>query len=207
MQRRREKTTVGPPSSARKLRIVAGEWRGRRWQFVAAPGVRPTPDRVRETLFNWLAPTIAGARCLDLFAGSGALGLEALSRGAKEVVFVDHDQAVLKRLQELLTAWQAARYRLERLDAQVWLKETRPAERFDVVFLDPPFAARWGAELLRSLVAGDWLATGAQVYLEMSAADPLPALPPGWSARRSGHAGAVSYHLLHETPRAVPGNL
>ena len=123
------------------LRIIGGTWRGRTWRFPEGD-IRPTPDRVRETLFNWLTPGIAGARCLDLFAGSGALGLEALSRGAARVQFVEKSAGAARHLQQTLALWggaQAAAAQIHVGDADAFLAAA--PEAFDVVFLDPPFAA------------------------------------------------------------------
>ena len=127
-----------PPGNRNKIRIIGGSWRGRRVSFPDTPGLRPTPDRVRETLFNWLQPSIVESRCLDLFAGSGALGLEALSRGAREVVFVEKDPLTARALQAELTRLGGhPRARVMELGAARFLRV--PGEPFDVVFLDPPF--------------------------------------------------------------------
>lgn len=185
----------GPaPSRGRnELRVIGGRWRGRRFRFPSAEGLRPTPDRVRETLFNWLAPVIRGARCLDLFAGSGALGIEALSRGASEVVFVERLPAVARHLSETLAQLGAERASVLRGDAEAFLEG--PAAPFDVVFLDPPFAEDPLPAVLRRLVAGGWLAPGARVYVERPAARGAPAWPEPLVAHRSGRAGEVGYHL------------
>lgn len=193
---RRTVATVAATADSRvELRIIAGQWRGRRWRFVAAPGVRPTPNRVRETLFNWLAPRISGARCLDLFAGSGALGLEALSRGASEVWFVDRERQVVSALKAQLDQWQATGAQVVEADAHHWLRAT-PPRPFDIVFLDPPFVSQDLPTVLSSLREGGWLAKGAWVYIEQAADTALPA---GWQVHRSGKAGAVGYHLVHES--------
>jgi 16S rRNA (guanine966-N2)-methyltransferase len=185
----------GAPKSSVELRIIAGQWRGRRWRFVAAEGVRPTPDRVRETLFNWLAPRIGGARCLDLFAGSGALGLEALSRGAARVCFVDSNRAVIEALRGLLSEWRSENTELQVADALSWLKSP-PTAPYDIVFVDPPFAAGLVAQVLDALRANRWLAPQALLYLEQPASAPLPS---DWPVHRAGRAGAVGYYLLHES--------
>ena len=181
-------------AQARRLRIIAGRWRGRRWQFPAG-AIRPTSDRVRETLFNWLQGRLAGRRCLDLYAGSGALGLEALSRGAAHCVFVDRDVKVLAALGALLQEWGAAsdEAQLEHAEALRYL--AREPQPFDLVFLDPPFA---GEELSRSMTqleAGGWLAPAGLVYLEHPRAVPVPEPPPAWQTLRRGSAGAVGYDL------------
>jgi 16S rRNA (guanine966-N2)-methyltransferase len=182
-------------SRARVLRIIGGNWRGRRLRFPPSPQIRPTPDRVRETLFNWLAGCVAGARCLDLFAGSGALGLEALSRGATHVTFVERDGAAARELQARLTEWGAPSASVEQSDALHFLGRT--AERFDIVFLDPPFAAGLLSQAANALEQGGWLADGALIYVECAARDGLPALPPSWSVLKAKQAGEVGYHLLH----------
>lgn len=181
-------------AQARRLRIIAGQWRGRRLRFPDRPGIRPTPDRVRETLFNWLGPRIAGARCLDLFAGSGALGLEALSRGAARAVFVEHDPQAVGALRELLGQWGATGAAVVQADARQYL--AGEPERFDVVFLDPPFASGLLADAARLLEARGWLAPGARIYVESAAREKLPALPQPWALARAKRAGEVGYHLF-----------
>ena len=187
-------------NKARTLRIIAGTWRGRTWRFPEGD-IRPTPDRVRETLFNWLNADIAGARCLDLFAGSGALGLEALSRGAQRVVFVEQAQVPARELRQTLALWggeSAAAAQLYVLDANRYLAGA--AERFDVVFLDPPFAAGLLKPVAERLEAGQWLTPGAVIYAECPSREALPALPATWTLAKSGRAGEVGYHLLRRTP-------
>ena len=146
------------PGKRNSVRIIGGGWRGRRVHFPDSPGLRPTPDRVRETLFNWLQLSIAGTRCLDLFAGSGALGLEALSRGAREVVFVERGRArrrsrsreELERLGGTRAGARGARRPRRAFSAT-------PGEPFDVIFLDPPFGRDALAESSRSIEAGGWI--------------------------------------------------
>jgi 16S rRNA (guanine966-N2)-methyltransferase len=174
------------------LRIIGGRWRGRRVRFPDAEGLRPSPDRVRETLFNWLQPVIAGARCLDLFAGSGALGLEAISRGAARAVLVDRDARVMENLREQSTILDAPEAVLVQADALSFLAGT--PERFDIVFLDPPYRKQLLEPCYARLVEG-WLAPEARVYIEAEPElDPLP-LPEGWTLLRSKRAGQVAYHL------------
>jgi 16S rRNA (guanine966-N2)-methyltransferase len=182
------------------LRIIGGSWRGRTWRFPAGD-IRPTPDRVRETLFNWLAPHIPGARCLDLFAGSGALGLEALSRGAARTVFVEQAAAAARELRQTLALWggePAAAAQLHVMDANQFLAGS--PEAFDVVFLDPPFAAGLLGQIAARLEAGRWLAPAALIYAECPARASLPQLPGGWTVAKTGRAGEVGYHLLRRTP-------
>jgi 16S rRNA (guanine966-N2)-methyltransferase len=176
------------------LRIIAGIWRGRRFRFTAQADIRPTPDRVRETLFNWLRERVAGARCLDLCAGSGALGLEALSRGAERVHFVESDASAVRDLRARLIEWGAQGGSVERTDALRYLR-TKP-EAFDIVFLDPPFAAgllRAAAQLLEDR---EWLAPGALIYVESSARIELPQLPQSWRLAKASRAGEVAYQLF-----------
>lgn len=180
-------------SQENRFRIIGGEWRGRRVQFPRVPGIRPTPDRVRETLFNWLEPHLAGARCLDLFAGSGALGLEALSRGAASVVFVDQESRVVEHLQGQLQMLVDDRGRVVHSDAKRFLGG--PAESFDIVFLDPPFGSGLLPGLCKLLEDRGWLAKGARVYIESLASEGRPEIPPRWEIVRSKRAGQVGYHL------------
>ena len=196
------RASTRPAARARVLRIIAGRWRGRRLRFPAAGAIRPTPDRVRETLFNWLRDRVAGARCLDLYAGSGALGLEALSRGAASVAFVDADAAAVGALRALLAEWGAAGATVERVDALRFLAGV--ARPFDIVFLDPPFAAGLLGPSCERLQAGGWLAPGARVYIEHTRREPLPVLPAGWRELRSGTAGEVGYHLYECGPTPDP---
>jgi 16S rRNA (guanine966-N2)-methyltransferase len=176
-----------------RVRIIGGEWRSRLVRFPDAPGLRPTPDRVRETLFNWLGQRLDGQSCLDLFAGSGALGFEALSRGAKRVVMVERDRATAAALRASATSLGAANLEIVDMDALRYLD--RPAERFDVVFVDPPYAENLVPAVLQRLAAH--LAPGARVYAESEDAVDLP---QGWRASREGRAGTVRYALYERTP-------
>lgn len=185
---------VGRAAHARELRIIGGVWRGRKLRFPPQEEIRPTPDRVRETLFNWLAPGIRGSRCLDLFAGSGALGLEALSRGASHVTFVERDAVAAKELRSRLSEWRATGAVVEHGDALAYLRG--PAEAFDIVFLDPPFATGPLAEAARLLEERHWLSADALIYVETDARTGLPQLPTAWAVTRARQAGAVGYHLL-----------
>ena len=178
---------------ANTLRIIGGEWRGRRIRFPGKGGIRPTPDRVRETLFNWLMAKVPASRCLDLFAGSGALGLEALSRGAAHATFVEQDRESAARLRETASALAPGRATVVEADALAWL--ARRQGPFDIAFLDPPFGDDVLAEAMRRLDAPGLLAPDAYIYVEQPAAAGPPGLPPGWLLHRSGRAGAVGYHL------------
>lgn len=179
-----------PGSAGGSLRIIAGTLRGSRLQVPDAPGLRPTPDRVRETLFNWLAPWIAGARCLDLYAGTGALGIEALSRGAGECVFVERDRRLQQLLLDNLARLKVEHARVVGADALDFLMG--PVQAFDLVFLDPPFEAGLWQEAARRLEQGGWLAPAALVHVE-APADARPRLPPEWTLHRQARAGAVAH--------------
>ena len=183
-----------------QLRIIGGQWRGRKLSFPEIPGLRPTPDRVRETLFNWLAPVITGARCLDLFAGSGALGLEALSRGASQVVLLDNHNAATKQLQANLVLLQCTAAEAVKSEALEYLSGS--ASPFDIVFLDPPYQADLLPQCIQRLEQGGWLTSPAWIYLEASAKSGLPELPPNWTVYRSKTAGEVGYHLVQRVASA-----
>lgn len=188
-----------PARPANTLRIIGGTFRGRRLSFTDVPGLRPTPDRVRETVFNWLAPLMPGARCLDLFAGSGALGLEALSRGAREVVFVDSHALAVKSLRENIALLGAGGAEVVQADALDWLNRGTD-EPFDIVFLDPPFRQNLLEPCCQRLDAGGWLARPAAIYIErethLEAGVEPPALPPGWVIEKAKTAGQVTYALV-----------
>jgi 16S rRNA (guanine966-N2)-methyltransferase len=175
------------------VRIIGGRWRGRKVSFPAAAAIRPSPDRVRETLFNWLAPVIRGARCLDLFAGSGVLGLEALSRGAASAVLLDRDRAVVRHLRSCADSLGATGASVVEAEAMAWLDAGQGP--YDIVFLDPPFDCGLMPGLLAKLDRPGGLAPGACVYIERPADEGAPALPPGWTLHRSGRAGDVGYYL------------
>ena len=172
-----------------RVRIIGGAWRSRLVAFPPVRNLRPTPDRVRETLFNWLGQDLTGKTCLDLFAGSGALGFEAASRGARRVVMVESDAAVCRALAANREALAAAAVELRKADALAFLRSD--GEVYDVVFLDPPFQAAHWPRLAQLLPPR--LAPGALVYYEGAAP---PELPPEWETARQGRAGQVSYQLL-----------
>jgi 16S rRNA (guanine966-N2)-methyltransferase len=180
---------------ANRVRIVGGIHRGRKIAFPDAAGLRPTGDRIRETLFNWLAPVLPGSRCLDLFAGSGVLGIEAASRGAGEVVLVESARGVAQALRQTIDELRLGeQVRLVEADALRWLATAAPVP-FDVVFLDPPFAAGLTAEAITALERGGWLADGALVYLERAPSQGPWPVPAHWEIVRDRHAGQVSYAL------------
>jgi 16S rRNA (guanine966-N2)-methyltransferase len=189
-----KKTVTHRAAQSRVLRIIGGIWRGRRLRFPPQDEIRPTPDRVRETLFNWLGPRVVGARCLDLFAGSGALGLEALSRGAAQVTFVERDGVAVRELRARLTEWGAVGGQVEHTDAVRFLGS--PAQPFEIVFLDPPFASGLLPQVAALLEDEHWLSANALIYVETDADAGLPAVPPAWQVTKTKQAGAVGYHLL-----------
>lgn len=195
MVRRKPRAREAGQAPPGRVRIVAGKWRGRRLPVADVPGLRPTSGRIRETLFNWLAPRIAGARCLDLYAGTGALGFEALSRGAARVTFVEDSRdaaAAIERAARLLGAGGA---HIHEGDARRFLA-AGGGEPVDIAFLDPPFDEDRLEELCRLLDAGHWLAPGAAVYIEQDRARPPVRLPEGWRAVREKYAGNVRYSLV-----------
>jgi 16S rRNA (guanine966-N2)-methyltransferase len=182
------------PGRRNAVRIIGGGWRGRRVQFPDSPGLRPTPDRVRETLFNWLQQSIAGTRCLDLFAGSGALGIEALSRGAREVVFVEQAHDPARALSaELERLGGGSRAQVIEAAAQRFLAAS--GEPFDGIFLDPPYGRWYLPECVAAIEAGGWVKAGGWVYLESERAAGIPPVPPHWDLVKSKSAGEVGYHL------------
>jgi len=184
-------------STPGRLRIVGGTLRGSRLDVADAPGLRPTPDRVRETLFNWLMPVIEGARCLDLFAGTGALGIEALSRGAAQVDFVETDAQLATLLRENLMRLKQIAF-VHRRDALQFLAATDA--HYDIVFLDPPFTAGLWTAAAQALEAHDRLVPDALIYVE-SPAQEIPELPTNWNLHREGRAGAVRYALYRRSAK------
>jgi len=192
MAKRTAKT--GNKSQPGRLRIVAGKWRSRLLDIADVPGLRPTSERIRETVFNWLAPQIAGARCLDLFAGTGALGLEALSRGAAETVFVEQSPIAAKTLRNNIEALDASVASVHLSDARDFLRGPNVGE-FDIVFLDPPFAADMLEELCRLLDEISIFAHGAQIYVEEDRDRAELKLPGRWRVVKSKNAGNVRYSL------------
>jgi 16S rRNA (guanine966-N2)-methyltransferase len=172
-----------------QVRIIGGQWRSRIVHFPDAQSLRPTPDRLRETLFNWLGQDLTGKNCLDLFAGSGVLGFEAASRGARQVVMVEQDADVYRGLRQTQAMLRAEQVEMHRADAVAFLKlDTR---RYDVVFLDPPFKQGWLPRLL-PLLPGR-LAPDARVYLEAEAA---VVMPEGFDVLRNTRAGQVHGLLI-----------
>lgn len=179
---------------AHTVRIISGQWRGRRLPVLDRETLRPTKDIIRETVFNWLEPILPGSRCLDAFAGTGALGFEAASRGAAEVVLLETDRRVQQQLQQQLALFAAKQMRLELMAAERYLQQAANA-KFDIVFLDPPFAANMLASVCDLLACGKWLGTVGRVYLEAAKQEGLPELPNNWELVRRKTSGDVVYGL------------
>lgn len=176
-----------------KIRIIAGKHRGRGIIVPDKPGLRPSPNRVRETLFNWLQFEIAGAAVLDAFAGSGALGLEALSRGAGSVLFCDQDADATDAIRTLLHDWKETHARVTRNDAT---RLNANATRYDLIFLDPPFALNAHQAMLAKFCRPEWLKPHGRIYLELPFAHAQLSLPEGASWQKTARAGAVHYGLI-----------
>ena len=183
-----------PSSTSGRVRLIGGQWRHRSLDFPVVDAVRPTPDRVRETLFNWLAPTLPGSRCLDLFAGSGALGLEALSRGADHSTFVDSSSALTRALRRNLGILDAANGEVIESDVMTYLRASA-GSAVDLVFLDPPFRAGLIQPVCDLLASRSWLRGHGHLYLEHESDAPEPHLPREWQLHRRKTAGQVCYSL------------
>lgn len=175
-----------------QIRIIGGQWRGRKLPVLNSPGLRPTTDRVRETLFNWLAPVIQGARCLDCFAGSGALGLEALSRHARSATLLEYKRLVAQQLEKNLALLQS-HGEVINSNTLIWLAGN--SKPFDVVFLDPPFRQGLMAGTATLLEQQGWLADEAWIYLEVEAESLETQLPANWRLHREKVTGQVVYRL------------
>jgi 16S rRNA (guanine966-N2)-methyltransferase len=186
-----------PGNTANRVRIIGGRWKRRLLRFPGAAAVRPTPDRVRETLFNWLGQDLTGLATLDLFAGSGALSFESLSRGAALAVAVDASRDVIAALRDNAAVLGADGLEAHRANASDFLAAER--RRFDVIYVDPPFAEDWLPRLWTALAAR--IAPGGMLYVEQPAA---VAAPPGWTLSHHRRAGRVHYHLLRFEPERPP---
>jgi 16S rRNA (guanine966-N2)-methyltransferase len=178
-----------------QLRIVAGKWRSRLLQIIDEPELRPTPVRIRETLFNWLSPVTEGARCLDLFAGTGALGIEALSRGAAQVVFIEQSVTLVEAIRKNLIKLEAVNAQVYQRDALDYLCKEDP-QPFDIVFLDPPFDTDLIADVCKLLRNNNWLANSAIIYLEQGKDNVKPVLVDEWVITHEKITGKVSYSLM-----------
>ncbi|MBJ6136487.1 16S rRNA (guanine(966)-N(2))-methyltransferase RsmD [Marinobacter litoralis] len=198
----------GAPKSADQggngeLRIIGGDWRSRKLRFPGVGGVRPSPARIRETLFNWLNYHVAGSDCLDLFAGSGALGLEALSRGAEQATLVDHTPALAKSLRDNLRLLKSDKGAVICQDVEQFLRH-RQQPPFDIVFMDPPFRQGWLDKLFPLLDSEQWLKPGGWVYVEHESELRTPPTPKSWELHRQKTAGQVTYSLYQVTTETVP---
>ncbi|HHJ4328400.1 TPA: 16S rRNA (guanine(966)-N(2))-methyltransferase RsmD [Klebsiella pneumoniae] len=180
--------------SGGQLRIIAGQWRSRRFGFPDAPGLRPTPDRVRETLFNWLAPWIEGAHLLDCFTGSGAMSLEALSRDAARVLALDLNPQAVANLRGHLQTLGCERGEVRQTDSLSLLQQPA-SETFDLAFVDPPFHQNLLADCCRHLEANGWLKPRAWIYCESETAPSSLDLPSNWRLHREKKTGQVHYSL------------
>jgi len=184
-----------------QIRIIGGQWRGRKLPVPDSPGLRPTTDRVRETLFNWLAPHMVDARCLDCFAGSGALGLEALSRYAGSATLLEMERHVAQQLQKNLATLNARNAQVVNTNSLTFLAQAGTPH--DVVFIDPPFRKGLLEETLTLLENNGWLADDALIYVESEVENGLPPVPAHWDLHREKVAGQVAYRLYH---REAQGN-
>jgi len=200
-------SSTNKPKGSNQLRIIGGQWRGRKLGFPDVDGLRPTGDRIRETLFNWLAPDIQGAHCLDLFAGSGALGLEALSRGAESSVLLEKNALAAQHLKSNLQLLRAGNGKVEHVDSLQWLNQQQAPHRFDIVFIDPPFALELWEPIAAALETHNWLSDEAVIYLE-APRDAQLQLPANWHLHRDNQAGQVSFRLYHRhAPRPIAPKL
>ena len=183
------------PSAGGELSIIGGDWRSRKLRFPDAGGVRPTPARTRETLFNWLTHHLAGSRCLDLFAGSGALGLEALSRGAATTIFVDHTPALAQALRGNLRLLKSEQGEVACQNIETYLAQP-PAKPVDILFMDPPFRQGWLEKLFPMIADNGWVKPGGWIYAEHESDTPTPPAPSNWTLHRQKTAGQVTYCLF-----------
>lgn len=177
-----------------KVRIIGGIWRGRKISFPALKDLRPTPDRIRETLFNWLTPVINGAYCLDLFAGSGALGFETLSRGAEKVVMVDSESQVIAQLEANRQMLGAENLEIHHMNAAQYLPQAKGS--FDIIFLDPPFQKQLIPKFCQLIAENNLLKPKGYVYIETDLALSPDDLPTSWQIIKQKQAGKVLYYLL-----------
>lgn len=195
------------------VRVIGGQWRGRKLPIVSADGLRPTGDRIKETLFNWLAPYLDSAVCLDLFAGSGSLGVEALSRGARHVTALDINRDAVKSLVAIGSLLETEALEVVQADALAWLGDgaqstaaatttdtiinvsTASGQRFDIVFLDPPFQSALLQQAVLKLDAANCLQPNALIYIETDSNHDVPILPAHWRLHKQKTAGSVQYAL------------
>jgi 16S rRNA (guanine966-N2)-methyltransferase len=191
-------------SERSELRIVAGEWRGRKLKFSGNKELRPTPDRVRETLFNWLQPDLSGSRCLDLFAGSGALGIEAASRGADSVLMVEKNSDAVAGIRQNIKLLKTDKIQVVCENAEDFIDDAKHAQRdfceqvFDIVFMDPPYQSGLLGTCCELLEQREWLTDNAKIYVEYDIHPGLSKMPVGWCCLKSKKAGQVGYSLFQK---------
>ncbi|HED15569.1 MAG TPA: 16S rRNA (guanine(966)-N(2))-methyltransferase RsmD [Gammaproteobacteria bacterium] len=191
----RKQRRVAARKTENTVRIIGGQMRSRKIHFSEVDGLRPSTDRIRETLFNWLQPVLGGANCLDLFAGSGVLGFEALSRGAASVMLVERHAQILSCLREQVTVLELQLHcQVREADVLQWLR-SNPEQAYDVIFLDPPYRQDLLAKSCELLADGGWAHPGTRIYLEAERELGEPVLPQGWSLLRSAQAGQTGYFL------------
>lgn len=184
--------------STNQLRIIGGQWRGRKLQFADGKGLRPTLDRVRETLFNWLQFDIAGSRCLDLFTGSGALGLEALSRGADFVTMLDTNPNAIRSIQHNMQLLQCNQAEVLQQDAIEFITRLETMEPYEIVFLDPPFQQNLLKDCCQALESHQRIANHAYIYIEAEKQLELNQLPENWQLLKEKKAGQLKYYLFQK---------
>ncbi|MDE1235482.1 16S rRNA (guanine(966)-N(2))-methyltransferase RsmD [Vibrio aestuarianus] len=197
MVRRRQQNSSQNKPSTGFVRIISGLWRGRKLPVHDAQGLRPTTDRVKETLFNWLAQEVPGAKCLDLFAGSGGLGFEAASRQAESVTLIELNPTAFKQIQQNIAALNASNVHVVNSDALTFLQQVGTPQH--IIFIDPPFRQGLLNETVTLLEQNGWLADDAMIYIETEKELPLDGIPNNWRLHREKTAGQVSYRLFERT--------
>ncbi len=202
VKRKRPATRVQGSKEGGQLRIIAGLWRGRKLPVLEREGLRPTGDRVRETLFNWLQFDLPGAHCLDAFSGSGALGIEALSRGAAAATLLERDPGAARQLQQNLRTLQADNAEVVHTDSLDWLAQPH-RQRYDLVFLDPPFRQELVQRCCHLLEQQQWLNARAWIYIESERELGAPPVPEHWHLHREKHTGQLSYRLYRRESEAL----
>ncbi|PMH45478.1 16S rRNA (guanine(966)-N(2))-methyltransferase RsmD [Vibrio sp. 10N.286.49.B3] len=205
MVRRRQQNSSQKKPSVGAIRIISGLWGGRRLPVHDTEGLRPTTDRVKETLFNWLAFDIAHSKCLDVFSGSGGLGFEAASRQAAEVTLLEMDKTAFKQLQDNAIELKATNMNIVHTDALAYLR--KPGTPYDLVFLDPPFHKGLLAQAVALLEENGWLADNAIIYIETEKELALEGIPSNWHVHREKKTGQVRYRLFERSVNEVPTDI
>ena len=201
MRKTRNHASKGPQKAKAtgNIRIIAGKHRGRKLPVLMSDGLRPTTDRVKETVFNWLMPYMQQSNCLDCFAGAGSLGFEAMSRGAKQVTLIELDKYAAKQLQQNKTLLNADNVDVHQTNTLIYLAAT-PTSEFDIVFIDPPFRKGLTEEVIK-LLENNWLAKQALIYIEMEIENNQVLIPEHWSLLKEKSAGQVSYRLYQNNEK------